>query len=237
MTVNNIDPDISVILLCYRSEDEVYSFVDRLKSTLEGFSENWEIVLVGNYIEEAVDKTPEVVKNIAGKEEKIIAVAKVKEGMMGWDMHCGLEAARGKTIAVIDGDGQMPLEDVGRVYKALMEQNMDMVKTYRIERQDGFYRIFISRVYNFIFNIMFPGLNLRDVNSKPKIMKREFYERMDLKSNDWFADAEIVIQARRLKMNILEIPTTFYEIKNRDSFVKTSAILEFFLNLIYMNSK
>jgi glycosyltransferase involved in cell wall biosynthesis len=231
LTVSKNIPDISVVLLCYRSEKEIYLFVDRLKSSLEDFSSNWEIVLVGNYIEGIPDKTPEIVQEIADKEERIIAVTQVKEGMMGWDMHCGLDAAQGKTIAVIDGDGQMPLEDVGRVYKALIDQNMDMVKTFRTDRQDGFYRRTISKVYNLIFNLIFPGMDLHDVNSKPKIIKREFYERMHLESDDWFADAEIMIQARRLKMNILEIPTTFHKILSRPSFVKPWAILEFIFNL------
>ena len=221
-----------MVLLCYRSEGEVPAFVETLKTSLERFEKEWEIILVGNYIENSGDRTPEIVKRIAVQDDRIKAVTKVKEGMMGWDMRTGLEAATGSIIAVIDGDGQMPLEDVARVYKMLIEDDLDMGKTYREERQDGLYRRTISTVYNMVFRILFPGLHCRDINSKPKIFKRQAFEKMDLKTTDWFTDAEIMIQARRLKLKIGEIPTTFNKIQTRPSFVKPFAILEFAFNLI-----
>jgi len=219
-------------MLCYQSEDEVVAFVERLKSSLEEYEESWEIILVGNYHENSSDRTPEIVREIASKDPRIRAVTKVKEGMMGWDMRSGLDVAAGRCLAVIDGDGQMPLEDVARVYRKLKEDDLDLVKTYRTQRSDGLYRMFLSKAYNFVFRMLFPGLDSRDINSKPKILKREIYEKMELRVDDWFADAEIMIAARRLKVNMAEIPTSFEKIISRPSFVKPWAILEFAFNLI-----
>ena len=230
-TLKSQTPNISVVLLCYRSEHAVFGFVERLKNSLDQFEKNWEIILVGNYVENSGDRTPEIVKKIAESHKRIKAVVKIKQGMMGWDMRSGLEEATGKTVAVIDGDGQMPLEDGARVYHKLFEEDYDMVKTYRVKRKDGLYRIFISKIYNIIFDLLFPKLGCRDINSKPKILKREFYEKMNLGSDDWFADAEIMINARRLNMKVLEVPTTFNKILSRPSFVKPWAILEFIFTL------
>ena len=66
--------------------------------------------------------------------------------MMGWDMKCGFEAASGQAIAVTDGDGQFPLADTGRVYKKLIDDDLDMVKAYRIKRSDGLYRRILSSI-------------------------------------------------------------------------------------------
>lgn len=151
---------------------------------------------------------------------------------MGWDMKSGLEAATGNNLAVIDGDGQMPCADVIRVYKLMVDNGYDLAKTVRVVRSDGFYRLIISRVYNILFKCLFPGINARDMNSKPKIMTREFYQNLNLQSDDWFIDAEIMIKARSLKMKIGEIETTFLSIDSRPSFVKPLAILEFLINLI-----
>ena len=230
--MNSNSPNISVVLLCYRSGEQVVAFVGQLKRLLDSFEKNWEIVLVGNYFENVKDVTPEFVKQLSEEDARIKSVVKIKQGMMGWDMRSGLKVATGNTVAVMDGDGQMPLEDVARVYKKLIELDCDMVKTYRLKRKDGLYRIVVSKVYNAVFNILFPGLNCRDVNSKPKIIKRKFYEKMKLQSDDWFADAEIMIQARQLKMRIVEIPTTFNKILTRPSFVKPGAIIEFVYNLV-----
>jgi hypothetical protein len=80
-----------------------------------------------------------------------------------------------ENLAVIDGDGQMHCEDVIRVYRKLINENVELAKTYRINRDDGIYRKTISIVYNMVFKILFPGLMSRDINSKPKVMSRAVY--------------------------------------------------------------
>ena len=54
---------------------------------------------------------------------------------------------------------------------------------------------------------------------------------MCLTSDDWFIDAEMVIQSRRLKLRTGEIPTTFYKCGYRKSYVNFYAIFEFIRNL------
>ena len=230
-------PDISVVVLAYRSASTIEGFVASLVTSLEEEKIDWEIILVGNYIEGADDQTPEVVQRISDRNPRIKAVVHVKEGMMGWDMKSGLQAATGNKLAVIDGDGQMPCTDVIRVYNLMIEKEYDLVKTVRIKRSDGYYRMFISTVYNLLFKIMFPGISARDMNSKPKIITRELYQKMNLESDGWFVDAEIMIRARRLKIEIGEIETAFHSIDTRPSFVKPLAILEFLANLIWYRIK
>ena len=226
-------PGISVVILAYRSGKGIYAFVESIVRSLEENEPNWEIVLVGNHFVDDGDPTPCIVSEIARSHPRIRAVTRIKEGMMGWDMKSGLEAATGRTIAVIDGDGQMPFEDVIHVYRKLKGEGLDMVKTFRTQRGDGFYRKTISVAYNIIFNILFPGLNCRDINSKPKIMTREVYNRMDLNSNGWFIDAEIMIQAGKMKLKIGETPTIFHQINYRPSFVKFRSVWEFSVNLLW----
>ena len=225
-------PEISVVVLAYQSSETITGFIDSLVDSLENEKLLWEIILVGNYFEGIGDETPEVVRSIAGKDSRIKAIVEIKKGMMGWDMKTGLQAATGKTLAVIDGDGQMPSGDVIRVYHLMKENGLDLAKTYRTKRNDGPYRRLISFVYNSIFKILFPGLNAWDINSKPKIMTRDFFEKIELDSNGWFIDAEIMILARRLEAKIGEIDTVFHKIDSRPSFVKPLSILEFLGNLL-----
>ena len=225
-------PEISVVVLAYRSAGTIASFVDSLVDSLEKEKLHWEIVLVGNYFEGIGDQTPKVVKEIAARDSRIKPVVEVKKGMMGWDMKTGLQAATGKALAVIDGAGQMPSTDVIRVYQLMKRDSLDLAKTYRAKRNDGSYRRLISVVYNILFKILFPGINAWDMNSKPKIMKKEFYEKINLESNGWFIDAEIMILARRMNVKIGEIETVFHSMDSRPSFVKPLSIIEFLGNLI-----
>jgi glycosyltransferase involved in cell wall biosynthesis len=230
-------PEISVVVLAYRSASTITSFVDSLVDSLEKEKLSWEIVLVGNYFEGVGDQTPEVVRGIAVRDSRIKAVAEIKKGMMGWDMKSGLQVATGKKLAVIDGDGQMPSIDVIRVYQLMKTNGLDFAKTYRAERNDGSYRRLISVVYNVLFKLLFPGINAWDMNSKPKIMTRKFYEKLNLESNGWFIDAEIMIFARRLQAKIGEVETVFHSIDSRPSFVKPLSILDFLGNLFWYRVK
>ena len=230
-------PEISVVVLAYRSAATITNFVDSLIVSLEKENLLWEIVLVGNYFGGVEDQTPKVVRGIAARDSRIKAVVKIKKGMMGWDMKSGLQAATGKSLAVIDGDGQMPSSDVIRVYQLMKTNRLDLAKTYRAKRNDSSYRRLISVGYNILFKLLFPGINAWDMNSKPKIMTREFYEKMNLESNGWFIDAEIMIFARRLHARIGEVKTVFLSMDSRPSFVKPFSILEFLVNLFWYRVK
>lgn len=232
-------PDLSIVVLGYKAGRSLYGFIKRLTEILEEQTGgDFQIVLVGNYNRgDLTDETPQVARDIVAQDSRIKAVVKVKEGMMGWDMRSGLEAATGRFLAVIDGDGQMPVGDLVRVYKKILESNADLAKTYRVTRGDGFKRRAISLMYNLLFKILFPGLKSKDINSKPKIIRREAFEKLRLTSSDWFIDAEIMIQARRLRLKIAEISTDFLGLDGRKSFVSLGAIFEFLKNLLLYRLK
>ena len=225
------DPHFSLVVLCYRSGENIIPFVERLQRTLSRCNFSWELVLVGNYVEGSNDATPQVVSKLAENSPNIRTVIRPKQGMMGWDMRMGLDAARGTYIGVIDGDGQFPPESIIACLLKCELENLDLTKTYRVVRDDGLYRRLISTAYNGIFSLLF-GFKVRDINSKPKIIRRDKYELLQLESDDWFADAEIVIRARELGLKIGETPVHFKVNDNRGSFVKPRAILEFTSNLL-----
>ena len=211
-------PELSVVILCYHSADIVRDLVAQVERELEEARVDYELVLVGNFMPgDTKDRTPEVLKDLAKDKPRFRVVAKEKEGMMGWDMRSGLEAATGRHIAVIDGDGQMPMSDVIKVYRVLQVGKYDLVKTFRAQRQDGAYRRTISGIYNFLFRLMYPAAHVfRDINSKPKIMTREAYQKIHLVSNDWFTDAEIMIEALRHDLSVGEVSTVFYRNERRE---------------------
>jgi glycosyltransferase involved in cell wall biosynthesis len=221
-----------VVVLCYRAGERARQVAASIASALvnSGIT-NYQLVLVGNYVEASRDVTPEVVRELAAHDTRIVCSAVAKRGMMGWDMRSGLELAEGGCLAVIDGDGQILAEDLVRVFQELGRGGYDLVKACRVHRGDGLTRRVISLVFNALFHLLFPGLNVRDVNAKPKIMTRAAYQRLELESDDWFVDAEIMIQARRLGLRIGEVETDFLALTGRPSFINLRTLLEFLANL------
>ena len=232
-------PTLSIVILCYKAGETARVFVNKTITLLENNGiTNYQLILVGNYKKNTNDPTPKIVASLAKNNPNIDYIAKPKKGMMGWDMKCGLNKAQGDYVAIIDGDGQMPIEDLIKVFRIIKLKKLDLVKTYRVTRGDGFKRKTLSLFYNFFFNLFFPGMYSRDINSKPKILTRKACDMLKLKSNDWFIDAEIMIQARRYKFTISEIPTNFLGLQgSRKSFVGTTTIFEFIKNLIIYRIK
>jgi glycosyltransferase involved in cell wall biosynthesis len=226
------DIEFSMAVLCYRAEESVIPFVENLHSILSFFRFNWEIVLVANYWPHTPDRTPEVVRSLCERMPHTRYIAEPKQGAMGWDMKAGLDACEGRYIGVIDGDGQYPVEAILSCFAAIKIGEYDFVKTYRVLRSDGLYRNIVSGIYNWLFKLLFPTYRgCWDVNSKPKIMKREAYQHMNLLSKDWFIDAELVLNCLNLGLKMYEIPIKFEPLNNRKSFVRGSAVLEFTRNL------
>ena len=227
-------PELSVVCLCYRSQQLAEELAEQMCRELEDADIDYELVLVANYHEGEDDPTPEIVRRFALSCARVKTVTDIKEGMMGWDMRSGLRCATGAHLAVIDGDGQMPSSDIVKTYRVLQVAGYDLVKTFRAERFDGIYRIWLSRGYNLLFHLLFPSsAKFRDINAKPKVMTRAAYESMNLISNDWFTDAEIMIEALRNHLNVGEVSTIFLNNERRATFLRAATILEFLRNLIY----
>lgn len=220
-------PELSVVVLCYRSEDNVIPYVAQVERELqaEGLT-NYELVLVGNYFPGSGDRTPEIIQRLARGNPRVVPLTLEKQGMMGWDVISGFAKASGAAVALIDGDGQMPPRDIARLYRVLKSGEFDLVKTFRIRRHDGAYRRFISQWYNALFHLLFPGTPFRDINSKPKLLRRSALERMKLECHGWFSDGEIMLECRRLGLSFAEIPTEFHANEWRSSFVKFWTIFE-----------
>jgi glycosyltransferase involved in cell wall biosynthesis len=226
-------PDLSVVILCYRSEEHLVPFIDEMHAALSGQSIDYELVLVANHDADGhPDSTPQIVKTLANRDARCLPVIETKRGMMGWDLRHGLSAATGSMIAIVDGDGQTPASEIVRLYSLWQQKRPDFLKVYRVQRDDSWFRKFASGLFNFLFAFFFPVWRIRDVNGKPKMFSREAMLRMKLTSNDWFADAEIVLEARRLKFTILETPGISRKNSWRRSFLRAPAIFEFIRNLI-----
>ena len=63
-------PEISVVVLAYRSAATITNVVDSLIDSLEKENLLWKIVLVENYCGGVGDQTPDVVRGIAARDSR-----------------------------------------------------------------------------------------------------------------------------------------------------------------------
>jgi cellulose synthase/poly-beta-1,6-N-acetylglucosamine synthase-like glycosyltransferase len=224
-------PELSAVVLCYQANEAIHLVIDPLYARLEASGVAYELVLVANQPPDRPDPTGPVVEAFAAHRDTVRVVMEDKQGAMGWDMRSGLAAARGDYLVVIDGDAQNPVGDVLRMYRRMKESGVDVMKGRRIARFDGPDRRMVSAVYNLAFMMLFGTWGIWDVNGKPKALTRAAYEALELQSDDWFIDAEILLSARRRGLAVAELPVVFHRNDERASFVRPAAILEFLRNM------
>jgi hypothetical protein len=118
------------------------------------------------------------------------------------------------------------------MYRRMKETGAAVMKGHRIARFDGLPRRIVSGAFNVLFRLMFRTRGIWDINGKPKGLTRDAYERMSLRSDDWFIDAEIVLSARSLGLEVAELPVVFHANEERLSLVRPAAAGEFLANMV-----
>ena len=222
-------PELSVVVLAYRAEERTGDVVVPLYDLLETEGISYEMIVVANYWS-GDDSTPIVAAALARERDTIRVVARPKRGDMGWDMRSGLGATGGRFLVVIDGDGQVPVEYALEAYRRLQTTRAPIVKGRRHLREDGWVRSVVSLAFNALFWLLFGTRGLWDVNGRPKGMTREAYEQLDLQTDDWFTDAELLLKARRLGLEVHEFPVRFLNPAHA-SFVGPATVWEFLRNM------
>lgn len=223
-------PDLSAVVLCYKSGELAEDFYRRLKKSILEVTDNFEIILVGNF-SDPDDITPQVVTKIAHQDPRVKAVTLKKQGGRGWDVQTGFAIATGKYICLIEGDDQLKPELTKQVYQKITQEKLDFVKTVRVSRGDGWYRQLVSNIFNTLFKILFHNTNFSDINSTPKIMTKQALDQMTLTDKEWSLDAQMMIQVIQLHLKVGEVAAEFHKNEYRSSFVGLKAIIETTLKL------
>lgn len=222
-------PHVSLVLPCYNEEEALRNTVIRLVQAFHDHKIEPELILVDNGSRDATGSIiDELIAEGLPVRKQTVAV---NRGYGNGILH-GLPLCRAKWIGFVCADGQVDAADVVRVYEiATNLRRPKLVKVRRRFRMDGWKRKIVSVMYNLLANVVFGGLNSIDINGNPKILPREYLERMNLSSGDWFLDAEVMIKAKRLGLGIMELNVMAQMREGGASNVRGSTCKEFLVNL------
>jgi len=221
-------PELSLVMPAYNEAAHLRTHVLGIVKTLEKKNIDYEILVVDNG---SRDDTARVLADLKDENVRIIPVTLSQNAGYGGGILVGLAKARGNILGWIDADGQQAPEAIVRVFESLRAGNAGFAKGVRVIRQENRFRRIQSMFFNMLFRLLF-GSYATDVNAKPKLMRRNAYERMDLTYQDWFIDAELVIQMKRNSIPIIEIPIEWHRRKEGRSNVRLLTVIEFLWNML-----
>lgn len=219
--------DLSIVVPFHNEEDNIESVLKKLSYELKKSKINYEIIAVDNA---SLDDTSKIIKNLS-RVNKDIKYLYVKEKGYGNAVLNGLKKCSGNFIGYIDGDLEVLPSDLIKVYKKIKLENADLCKGLRDVRSSRDLRKIASIFYDVIFFLLY-GKLIKQLNAKPKIMKKKIFDKLNLESRDWFIDAEIMIKALKNKYNIVYEKTTYNSKSKASSNIRFSTIFEFLKNLV-----
>jgi glycosyltransferase involved in cell wall biosynthesis len=222
-------PELSLSIPCYNEAAGVRKTVEGLAAEFAAGGIDVELVLVDNG---STDGTGDVIDRMIADGLPVTKCTVAVNRGYGLGVLVGLNAGRGTYIGAIPADGQVDPHDVVKVYRLLADaRSPRLVKVRRRFRMDGFKRKVVSVVYNGVVNLVWGGLRSIDVNGSPKMFPREYLAPMNLRSTDWFLDAEILIRAKQLRLPVYEL-NVFAQMRSEGSSnVNSQTILEFLGNI------
>jgi undecaprenyl-phosphate 4-deoxy-4-formamido-L-arabinose transferase len=168
-------PYISVVVPVHNEEKCLEELYKRLTNALDSLGKSYEIILTNDG---STDKTAEMLKEFHQRRPSQIRVIEFN-GNFGQHMAimAAFERVRGEIIITMDADLQNPPEEIGKLVAAI-EQGYDVVNTHRMERQDSYWRLIVSRLHNKMRAWMMPKLKMKDEGCMLRAYKRDIVDLM-----------------------------------------------------------
>lgn len=211
---------LSVVLPIHNHADFLERVITQVENILQEASIDFELLLVENG---STDSSWEVCQRLSQQSERIIAL-QTSPGY-GRAIIAGLKRATGTIVGYSEANGLIYPNVIPYLVWLIEDGHCDFAKGLRIKRETTF-RSVQSKVYNFIANVAF-HLHLSDSNTCPKLFPREFLEKFNLENQRSFIDLEIMIKAKYLGMNILEVPIPYVPRAGGKSLTSWKTIFQF----------
>lgn len=194
----------SIVVPLFNEEENIFPLVEKITEAVGENPGFLEIVLVDDG---SKDATAKLALNLAERDERIRLVRHKRNQGLGAAIRTGLNAARGDFVLYTDADLPFDFKLIPQLLSLANENRV--VSGYRLNRGEGGRRFILTTVYNFLIWLFF-GLLMRDVNFACKIFPKRFLQTAEFNSAGSFIDVEILLEARRLGLEIIEHPLVYY---------------------------
>ena len=141
---------ISIVIPLYKCSSALPELFKRLKATLQGISDDYEIILVNDA---SPENDWEIVKEKATENTKIKGINLSRNFGQHYAITAGLYHAKGEWIVVMDGDLQDQPEEINKLHNKAVE-GYDIVLGQRQRRRDRLFKRFYSKIFYKVFSYL-----------------------------------------------------------------------------------
>jgi glycosyltransferase involved in cell wall biosynthesis len=170
-------------------------------------SEDYEIVIVDDA---STDRTRELAEALAQENPRVRVLHLARRRGLGATLRAGYAAATGELVLYSDADLPFDFRELARAVWLLEYQEADVLAAYRFDRtSEGLLRTLYTLAYSALVRVLF-GLRFRDVNFSFKLFRRALLDRIELRSEGSFIDAEFLVRARNAGARIIQMGVDYF---------------------------
>lgn len=194
---------LSIVVPCYNEEKNIKPLLQRFSEVIT--RTDVEVILVNNG---STDNSQKVIEELLS-DYPFVRVVKVEVNQgYGYGILQGLNACQGEFVGWTHADLQTDPKDVLRALEIIESGNdKDIyVKGNRKGRPlfDQFFTIGMS-----LFETLYLGVKLFDINAQPNIFPRTFFERWNKPPYDFSLDLYALYMARKYNLKVVRFDVIF----------------------------
>lgn len=194
---------LSIVVPCYNEEKNIKPLLQRFSEVIT--RTDVEVILVNNG---STDNSQKVIEELLS-DYPFVRVVKVEINQgYGYGILQGLNACQGEFVGWTHADLQTDPKDVLRALEIIESGNdKDIyVKGNRKGRPlfDQFFTIGMS-----LFETLYLGVKLFDINAQPNIFPRTFFERWNKPPYDFSLDLYALYMARKYNLKVVRFDVIF----------------------------
>jgi len=195
-------PLLSIIVPVYNEANTIKQILEKINAL--GIEKEVIVVDDGSH-----DGTDRVLRDIKYDELKVIHHTSNRG--KGAAFLTGLANASGEFVIIQDADLEYEPNDYLKLMDAIKEDNADIVLGLRFQK--GYRGLLIHRLGNrlltFILNFLFHS-KINDYATCYKLARKSVFNNLNLEATGFDIDVEIICNALKKNMRILEIPISYH---------------------------
>ena len=183
---------------------------------------DYELIIVDDA---STDDTAQIADRLTEEDSHIRVVHHPVNRKLGGSIKTGFAAATGDLVLYTDADLPFDFAELTKAIRIMRLYESDIVSAYRHDRtEEGSSRAIYTLIYNFLIRMMF-GVKMRDINFAFKLCKRNIFERIELKSEGSFIDAELVIRSKKLGYTVTQFGVDYFPRTRGESTLSSPSII------------
>ncbi len=191
----------------YNEEAYINRAVGAVREALTALGADFEIILVDDA---STDRTGELADALVHEDPRVRVLHNERNRKLGGTLRRGYALATKDLVLYSDADLPFDFREVGRAIHLLEFQQADVLAAYRFDRtSEGLLRTFYTLAYSALVRTLF-RLRLRDINFSFKLFRRSLLQRIELKSEGSFIDAEFLLRARGAGAFVIQMGVDYF---------------------------